>query len=280
MAFSFIEWFFLLSFILLGLATTSFSKGFSGIGRWMAIIGLGLLTLQFLSLAIDYAASTRGDRHFLTLVTTTGAIVSLLSTRLFYKRWFRMPELAGTLTAFTGVILIFNLIPDLHVFVQEQLANFMAYTLNEVLGYQASLENYQGGLVKLVFPNDGHCIVSRECNGMDGIAVFGALVLGAGISIRQKLKGLAFVIAMVMAINIGRMMFVTSAMAGNWFGPLLTNGQTLKTTYYIAEVGIGQTLVLLASVWGFWVINKWFTDFPIDFAESAFALKSFDKAKT
>ena len=249
---------------LLAIGTLGYHRDHLGFGRWGAMSGFALLGCLLVVLTIMYATSSRADRHFLMLVAGVGAVLSFHAVHLQFVRWDRAGQLTTMVTAIVLLLLPFELFPALQLAIQEFLAAALVVALDN-LGYHAALEERDGAMMQLRFENDGFYYIARECTGIDGVAFFGGIVLGARTTWPRKLAGLAFVVFAVVLVNSLRLVFVGSAMAGNWFGPHLTSENTVQMTYYVAEVGIGQTAVVLASVAGFLLVARWIPDLQ-DFA--------------
>jgi archaeosortase A (PGF-CTERM-specific) len=239
--------------------------------RVSAIGGYALLSVVFAVLTLGYVTSSRSDRLLLLAVTLAAVLVSLQAIRLTSQGWSRDDQLATTIAAVLVIILPFELIPELRFLVQETIAVQLVWIVN-LLGYEPTLEAMADGqLTRLTFDNDGFYYIARECTGIDGVALFGGILVGVRTTLRRKLAGAAFMLVAVYVVNMLRMVFVVAAISGDWFGPLLTDGNTVQMTYLVAEVAIGQSVVVLASVAGYLWVSTWIPDgiaFATDFMET------------
>jgi archaeosortase A (PGF-CTERM-specific) len=149
------------------------------LGRNGAIVGFGLLAVVLTVLTIEYATGNRADRLFLVIVTSLGAGLSAHAIRLVMSDWNRRRQLT-TMTAGVLVLAVpFELFPALRILIQEGLARQIV-GVSEMLGYQPMLvPTTEGNLARLRFANGGYYEISRECTGIDGIALFGGILLGA-----------------------------------------------------------------------------------------------------
>lgn len=241
------------------------------VARVSATGGYVLLSAVFTVLILGYATSSRSDRLLLLAVTLAAVLVSLQAIRLTNQGWSRADQLATTIAAVLVIILPFELIPELRLLVQETIAVQLVWIVN-LLGYEPTLEAMADGqLTRLTFDNGGFYYITRECTGIDGVALFGGILVGVRTTLRRKLAGAAFMLVAVYVINMLRMVFVVAAMSGDWFGPLLTGGNTVQMTYLVAEVAIGQSVVVFASVAGYLWVSTWIPDgiaFATDFIET------------
>lgn len=253
------------SCLLFVVAAVGYRRGNDRLGREGAITGFGVLAVVLGVLAIEYATGTRTDRLFLVTVTSLGAGLSLHAIRLVMAEWDRRRQLTTMTAGVLVLVLPFELAPASRVLIQEELARQLV-TIAGAVGYRPELvSTTQGHLTRLAFENGGYYEISRECTGIDGIALFGGILLGVRTTWRRRLAGFAFMISAVYLVNMLRMVFVVAAISGDWFGPLLTSGDTVQMTYYVAEVAIGQSVVVLASVLGYLWVSRWIPD-GIDFA--------------
>jgi archaeosortase A (PGF-CTERM-specific) len=251
--------------VLLAAGAAAYRVERSDTARWSATGGFLLLgTLMTVFLA-GYATSSRGDRLFLVTVSGAGTFVAFHGAGLVFRRWERDAQLTTTVAAVLLIVLPFELFPGLVVAVQESLAHQVVFML-EAVGYQPALEYHEGIRSRIRFENGGHYYVARECTGIEGVALFGGILVGARANWRQKLEGIIFMLVAVYVVNILRLIFVGAAMGGDWFGPLLTDEETVQMTYYVAEVAIGQTAVIVASIAGFLFVSRWIPDLT-DFAD-------------
>jgi archaeosortase A (PGF-CTERM-specific) len=251
--------------LLLVAAATGYRSGRRRLGRESASIGFGVLAFVFAILAVGYATGGRTDWLFLVTMTTAGALLSAHAVRLIVTGWDRTDQLVTMAAVMLVVALPFELVPALRVFLQEGLARQLL-AVTESLGYQATLRpTADGHLASLALDNGAHIHVARECTGIEGVALFTGVLAGVRTTWRRRLAGFGFMLGAVYLVNMLRMVFVVAALSGNWFGPLLTDGNTVQMTYYVAEVGIGQSFVVLASVAGYLWVSRWIPD-GIDFA--------------
>jgi len=231
-----------------------------GVARLAGVTGFVAMSALLSILTVGYAMSSRPDSTFLTLVSGVGAVIAFQGIKLVATGWDRDAQLTTTVGTIVLIILPFELFPSLVVGLQELLAGQALYALNAV-GYQATLEMTAGNtLSQLRFENGGYYYVARECTGIDGVALFGGIILGARATWRQRAAGLAFMLVAVYVVNIVRLIFVGAAIGGDWFGPLLTDEGTIQMSYFVAEVAIGQTTVVVASIVGILVVNRWIPD--------------------
>jgi archaeosortase A (PGF-CTERM-specific) len=276
------DWSLLFGDALLGLcclslvvAVVGYRRGYDRLGREGAIVGFGLLAVVFGIFTISYATSNRTDRLFLVTVTALGAGLSVHAIGLVVRDWGRRRQLTTMAAGVLVLALPFEFAPGLRLLIQEELARQLV-TIASTLGYQPDLVSTAGGhMARLSFENGGYYQISRECTGIDGIALFGGILLGVKTTWRRRLAGFAFMLTAVYVVNMLRMVFVVAAISGDWFGPLLTNGDTIQMTYYVAEVAIGQSVVVAASVLGYLWVSRWIPD-GLDFATAL--LDTLDRA--
>lgn len=229
------------------------------VGRVTAAAGFGLLSAAFLTLSLGYVTSGVGQL-FLLAVSTGGLVFALHAIRLSVNGWDRCGQLATTAAAMLVIGLPFELYPHLQVVIQEVLTAHLLAVSN-VIGYEPALESTAAGQdILLLFGNGGYLEVTRACTGIEAVALFGGIIVGARTTGLRKIGGFGFMLAAVYAVNMVRMVFLVAAMSGDWFGPLLTSTGTLETTYYVAEVGIGQPFVVLMSVFGLFLLSRWIPD--------------------
>lgn len=209
---------------------------------------------------MQYTTSTQAFRVFAVPIAVAGVVVCLQGVRLVLTQWPRSRQLATTTATLVILVLPFELYPGLHVLIQEWYA-VQTVALSNLVGVQPALERAANGhLTMLRFDNGGFLEIVRECNGVYAAALFSAIVVGARASLRRKLGGLAFVLVVVFLVNQLRMMLVAVALAHDWFGPLITDTNTVQTTYYVAELGMGQSVVVVASIGGFLLLGRWLPD--------------------
>jgi archaeosortase A (PGF-CTERM-specific) len=248
------------SCLLLASGTLGYHFDREQVGRVAGAGGFLALGTLLSVLAYGYAMSTRPDATFLVIVSSLGALIAFQGIKLVLGNWERAAQLTTTVGGIVLIILPFELFPGLVVGMQEFFAAQTVFVL-EVFGYQPTMETTTGNaLAQLRFENGGYYYVARECTGIDGVALFGGIILGARATWRQKAKGIAFMLVAVYVVNIVRLIFVAAAIGGDWFGPHFTDGQTIQTSYFVAEVAIGQTVVVVASVAGILFVNRWIPD--------------------
>lgn len=246
-------------------ATAGYRLGHERVGNEGATVGFGVLAVVFGVLAVGYATSGRTDWLLLVSVATAGATLSGHAVWLVMRGWSRNRQLVTMAAAMLVIALPFEFAPALRVAVQEQLAR-QVVTIATTLGYQPGLEETtQGAATRLTFENGAYYQISRECTGIEGIALFGGILVGVRTTLRRRLAGVVFMLVAVYVVNMIRMLFVVAALSGNWFGPLVADVDTLQMTYYIAEVAIGQSFVVVASVVGYLWVSQWIPD-GIEFA--------------
>jgi archaeosortase A (PGF-CTERM-specific) len=252
------------SCLLLGAGAILATRDREAVGRWLSAAGFAALSVVLGVLAAGYATSSRPDRHFLIMVSGVAFLLSLQGIRLVLIRWDRSVQLTTTVATVLLILLPFELFPVLQIIIQESLTSQVHFVL-DTLGYGATIVPKDGAMMELRFENGGFYYISRECTGIDGVALFGGILIGARTTLRKKLGGLAFMLVAVYVVNILRLIFVSLAMANNWFGPLLTSENTIQMTYYVAEIAIGQSVVIIASIVGFLYVARWIPDLT-DFA--------------
>jgi archaeosortase A (PGF-CTERM-specific) len=247
------------------LALVGYRTGRQRLGREGAIVGFGLLAVVLTVLSVRYTTVNRTDWLFLVTTTAGGALLSAHAIRLVMGGWDRTGQLVTMTAVMLVIALPFELAPVLRVFVQEQLAR-QVLAVAEPLGYDVAIQPAgDGQMTRLVTDSDAHIRIARECSGIEGVALFGGILAGVRTTLRRRLAGVAFMLGAVYVVNMLRMLFVVAALSGNWFGPLLTDGNTVQMTYYVAEVGIGQSFVVFASVAGYLWVSRWIPD-GLDFA--------------
>jgi len=227
--------------------------------RWIAVAGFGLLAVLWTGLAVKYLSES-ATSVFLAAVSVAALALSLQAIRLVVTGWKRSIQLTTTVAAILTIALPFELYPKLRIGVRETLAQQVA-TVASWLGTDPVItETASGVTTRIVFQNGGYLVVTPECTGIGAVALFAGLVMGTKTTPRRKLGGLALVLSVVYALNMIRMVFVSLAMANNWFAPLLGKPESLQTTYYVAEIALGQTFVIIASVAGFLVLSRLLPD--------------------
>lgn len=253
------------SLLWLSLGTLGYHLGRERLGRVGSILGFGLLAVLLAVLTGTYATGGRSDRLVILLVVAGGLGVTLQAIRLTVAGWPRRDQLATITATILLVVLPFELYPQLQTILQETLTAQLL-TISDGLGHQPTLEpTADGQLTRLAFENGGHIRITRQCTGIDGVALFTGLLAGMRTTRVRKLAGFVFMLVAVYVVNMFKMVFVVASVSGDWFGPLLTGGNTVQTTYYVAEVAIGQPLVVFASVAGYLWVSRLIPD-GIDFA--------------
>ena len=221
--------------------------------------GFAVLAVLWVLLAIRYLTES-GSATFLAAVSIVALFLCLHAVRLVVSDWQRAPQITTVTAAILLVALPFELYPALRVGVRELLTAQLASIVG-LLGHQPSIQQAAGGgLTKLVFENGSYLVVTPECTGIGAVALFSGLVIGTRTTTRRKLVGLGTVVIAVYSLNMLRISFVAAAMANNWFAPLLGRPDSLQTTYYVAEIAIGQTFVIGATVAYFLLLSRWLPD--------------------
>lgn len=248
-------------------STVSFCISYAGyrlerpdLGRGGAIVGFVALFFLFAALAVTYVLDRRWDLIHYFLAAVGGVAFCVRSVSLLLDRWTRSKQLVTMCTAMVVVLLPFQLAPTAMASFQEAWAVHLV-GLFERLGFQPSLGTSPNGeLTRITFDNSAFIYIVRECTGIDAVALFGGIIAAARTSLARKLGAAAFLVGAVYAVNLTRLLFVGSAIAGNWFGPYLTDGNTVMASYYVAEVFFGQVLVVAASVGGVLLVGRWIPD--------------------
>lgn len=227
----------------------------------------GILALT----AVWWSASDRPYRVIAVPFALMGVAFCLHATRLIAARWHRSSQLVTAVTAFLVLLAPFELAPQLHVVVQEFYAAQTA-TLVRAFGWDAILvPTAAGNHTRLTFQSGGYLTIVRECNGVYAFAFFSSIIIAARASIQRRLAGIVYVVVLVYLVNSLRMGFVASALANDWFGPLVTNTRTLHVTYIVAEIVLGQTVILVSSILGYLGLGRWIPDlleFVTDLSET------------
>lgn len=239
-------------------ASLGYSRGAETYARPSALLGFGVLAVVLVGLTGNYFQ--RPDRHIMPFVALTGVLLCLQAMWLVTHRWNRTHQLVTTTTVVLVLLVPFEVAPLLLERIQELLAGQVA-TIMGWLGYQVAIESSSAGaMTRLTFENNGYYNIARECTGVDGFALLAGLLVGARTTGRLKLAAIGFTFVAVYVVNMIRMVFVGSAIAGDWFGPLVTSGDTVQMTYYIAELGIGLTFVVLATIAFFLYMSRFIPD--------------------
>lgn len=259
-------------------STLAFVAGLTGyrydrrdVGEVGSAFGFGTLAVLLTALAVDYALTGRSYAPIAVVVALAGGVFCANAIRLTVTTWERREQLAATTTVFLVVVLPFELDPSLHLAVQEALAGHVAAILRATDVPVALEATATGHRTTLAFENGAYITVVRECNGVYAVAVFAAILVPAR-STRTRIAGaLTFAVVAVYAVNVARMTFVASALAGDWFGPLVTSTNTLAVTYAVAELAIGQSIVVVATVAGYLWVGRYVpdvVDFAVDVADT------------
>lgn len=242
------------------LGVAAYRSGRELLGRVATAGGFAVFALALLIGGSQYATSSRSYRVVAVPVVIAAVLLCGHAIRLVYRRWSRSRQLATVMATVLVLVVPFELYPELHVLAQAWYTSQTVAVL-ELLGAQpAVVPSPDGHPIVMQFENGFLLAVVRECNGIYAGALFTAIVVGARTSVRRKLGGIAFALGATFLVNQLRIVFVGLAMANDWFGPLLTDTNTLQMTYYVAEIGIGQPLVVVATVSGFLVVDRWIPD--------------------
>jgi archaeosortase A (PGF-CTERM-specific) len=237
------------------------------LGRAATASGLCVFAIAVAIGASQYALNDRAYRVIAVPVSVLTILLCIRGVQLVYSGWARSRQLAVIVATFLLLVLPFELYPELHVLAQEWYARRTVTALGQ-LGARSTVGLAPGGHSTVVLLDNGFRLtIVRECNGIYAGALFTAIVVGARASVRRKLGGIAFALGAVFLVNQFRMIFVGLAIANDWFGPLLTDGNTVQMSYYVAELGVGQTLVVVAIVIGFLVLDRWIPDILDFFTE-------------
>lgn len=219
------------------------------LGRYLSIVGFGLLAPLLCWIAFGYLTTGGTEEQLWAIVAIAAAGVSLKALVLHRREWQRAQQVTG-ITAVTMAILVpFEVYPVLGLMLQE----WIAYNLSHLLawvGVSATIEPSAatGGMYRLGFENGSNIAITRGCTGIDPFALFSGFVLAVRTTLVNRLLGLLFVIVAVVVVNTIRLVFVATSMAGDWFGPLISNSNTIEITYIVAEVIVGQGFVILAAI--------------------------------
>jgi archaeosortase A (PGF-CTERM-specific) len=230
------------------------------LARVASTAGFGLFAMGLLVGATRYALTSRSYRVVAVPIAIVGIVFCVHAVRLVYHEWTRTGQLVTVVAVFLLLVLPFELYPQLHVLAQERYASQTVTALG-LLGVQAAAELTPAGhRIVVRLENGSFVTVVRECNGIYAGALFSAVVAGSRTTALRKAGGIAFALGAVFLVNQLRMAFVATAMARDWFGPILTDENTLEATYYVAELWIGQPLVVVATVAGFLLVDRWIPD--------------------
>lgn len=246
--------------LLLVASSLAYARG-GGADRYARLAGaFGFAVLAVVLVALTVSYVERPDRHIMPFVTLAGVLLCLQAAWLVVNRWSRARQFVTTTTVVLVLLVPFEVAPVLLESIQELLAGQVAAIVGW-LGYQVAVEPSSGGaMTRLTFENNGYYNIARECTGVDGFALLAGLLVGARTVWWLKLAALGFTFVAVYVVNMVRMVFVGSAIAGDWFGPLVTSGDTVQMTYYIAEFGIGLTFVVLATIAFFLYLSRYIPD--------------------
>jgi archaeosortase A (PGF-CTERM-specific) len=230
------------------------------LGRVGTAGGFGVFALALFMGGSQYALGSRSFRPVGIPIAVIGVVLCGHGIRLVKRRWARSEQLATVMAVFLLLVLPFELYPALHVLAQEWFASRTVEALT-LLGAQPTVELTGEGYRTVVRMENGSFLnVVRECNGVYAGALFTALVVGARTTVWRKVGGIGFALVAVVLVNQARLVFVGLAMANDWFGPFLTDTGTLQMTYYVAEFGVGQPLIVAATVAGFLIVDRWIPD--------------------
>jgi archaeosortase A (PGF-CTERM-specific) len=247
-----------LFFLCAGLLGTA--RGDADLERTGGALAFALLAALGAAVAVGKLADGT-TAVFLGLVTLGGVGYAVVAGRLLLRGWKRSGQLlAVTATAIT-VLLIYEVQPALQTRLLEGLTAVIA-TAVRLVGYEAVVTaGANGDATRLVFGNGTFLQMAPACSGIGALALFAALVAGARTSYRKRLLGLLVVVVAVYGLNLLRLSFTGLALAGNWFGALGGGGPTsVQTSYLVAEIVVGQTFVVAASVVSFFILSRWIPD--------------------
>lgn len=253
------------SFFFFCVASVQYQFGQKYLGRVSGFVGFLLLCLMWTLYGVGYILQSL-TATFLLLVSVGGFLVCAHAARLTYTEWDRTMQLINITTLVLALSVPFQIFPDLELSLQEYFT-LQTVSILEFFGYQPWISQYDGAMIQINFDNGGHLIVAPECVGVGAVALFAGLVLGVDTSLSKKLGGFLLVVSTVYVLNTLRMIFVGKAMGANWFGRHLDTADPLQMNYYIAEVLIGQTFVIIASLIGLYFLSKWIPDLSDFLAE-------------
>lgn len=245
--------------MLLVCGSISYRRNYDTIARYTAIFGMGILAVLLGSQAAQFLLGYKTDTVIVVSATIAGTLVVLHGTVLIHSRWERANQLTYIVTVLALILSPFYAFESMALLIREFFALQLTIAL-DIFNHSAVLEERDGGLVQLNFDSGGRLTVLRACTGIDGLAVFLALVIGVRATWQTKLKSIVVVISVVYFVNMGRLMLVGGAVSGDWFGPLVTNQNTLYYSYHIAENVIGTGIVVIASIGGYLVLANWLPD--------------------
>jgi archaeosortase A (PGF-CTERM-specific) len=216
-----------------------------------AILGVGM---------VQYWVTGRPYRYIAAPVAVTGVVLCVGCIQLVLERWSRTEQLAAVMAAFFVLILPFEFLPQVHTFAQEWFTGATVDTL-ALFGADATVDTSASGTLTVVCLANGACYhVTRECNAIYVGALLSAFPLGARASWSRRVGGLAFVAVATGVTNLFRLVIIGLSMANDWFGPFLTDGNTVLMSYYVAELVLNQFIIGGATVAGFLLLDRWIPD--------------------
>lgn len=254
------EWLFVASLLSFCLSFTWYWQNSTEVGQSAAMVGFVMLAALFTLFLATYVRDGRWDLAHYAVAAVGGIVLSLRSVVLVASGWDRSGQLVTATVTLLLVLLPFELFPAAMAAFQEIWTVHLVELFGQIGIDTTRGQGQTGELTRITFGNGGYIEIVRECTGIDAVALFGGTIAAARVSARQKLATVVFLFVAVYLVNVSRILFVGTAIAGDWFGPYLTDGQTLLATYYIAEVLIGQLFVVTASVVGFLAVGRWLPD--------------------
>jgi archaeosortase A (PGF-CTERM-specific) len=219
----------------------------------------------------QYAVSGRSFRIYAVPLSVLAASFCLHGVELVRRRWHRTEQLATVVAVVLVLVLPFELHSALHVVAQEWLAT-QTVAILDLFGTAATIGPTAEGNRTLIRLGNGFQLkIVRECNGIYAGALFSAVGVGARATPWRKVAGVVFALSAVFVINLSRIVFVALAVANDWFGQALTGASAPQVSYYVAELLIGQSVIVASIVAGFLFVGRWIPDvlaFPTAFYES------------
>jgi exosortase/archaeosortase family protein len=243
------------------LAVYGFKTGKELYGRGATVGGFVVFTVILVVGMVQYWITGRPYRYIAIPVAATGVVLCAGSVRLVLERWSRTEQLATVMAAFFVLLLPSDLFfPQVHIFAQEWFTRATVDTL-ALFGAEATVDASASGNFTLVCLSNGACFqITRECNAIYVGALLSAFPLGARTSMPKKIGGLAFVAVATGVTNLFRLVIIGLTMANDWFGPLVTDGNTVMISYYFAELVLNQFIIGGATVAGFLLLDRWIPD--------------------
>ncbi|MEF8821979.1 MAG: archaeosortase A [Halovenus sp.] len=241
------------------------------LGWWGTVLGFGMLGAALSTLTFGQVIGNRPDRAWLVAIGAAGLVLSARAIQLTVVGWSRREQLPVIAATMLFVLLPVQVYPQLPILAREAMATQTAALLNVVGERPAVVLSPDGARSRVVFGNGGHLDIVRECIGIEAVGLFSGILVAARTTTRRRLAGFAFMLSAVYLVNSVRVAFTALAVSGNWFGPLLTETNTVQTSYYVAEMGVGQPLVVLATAAGYLWVSRWIPDI-LDLAKELFGV--------